>query len=431
MSELNKDEADEFLRQVQDLISERDTLREENASLRKRLEGLETVKTEASERLDIHVAETTGPYAPAEDKAGELLVKNQGRTLDEDIRLFRSLFRGREDIYAKYWESKKGGKKGYSPACGNEWKPGLCDKSRTKCADCASKDLLPLTDAVISSHFAGRTTVGIYPLLPDGSCYFLAVDFDGPGWTDDSLAFMSFCGGLDVPAALERSRSGQGAHVWIFFNSAVPATTARRLGCFLLTETMESRHQLSMVSYDRLFPNQDALPKGGFGNLIALPLQAVPMKNGYTMFVDGDLKPYEDQWAYITSIAKLSPEKLDWMVDDASRRGRVLGVCLEIPDEADVDRPWAVPPSLRFKPPEIRGPFPESVRVVLGDQVYVEKEELPPSLLNRIKRLASFQNPDFYKKQGLRLSTALTPRFICCAEDLENYLSIPSPSLPS
>ncbi len=219
---------------------------------------------------------------------------------DEKIALFRQLFRGRTDIYPVRWESNKGGA-GYSPACKNEWRPGVCGKPRIKCNACKQRQFLPVTDRVIYNHLAGVHTIGTYPLLKNDTCYFLATDFDKSSWREDALAYLQSCHELNIPAALEISRSGQGAHAWIFFSEAVPAAEARRLGAAIISYTCSRTHQLSLDSYDRFFPNQDTLPKGGFGNLIALPLQKLPREIGFIVFVDDNLKPYEDQWTFLAT----------------------------------------------------------------------------------------------------------------------------------
>ena len=210
---------------------------------------------------------------------------------EEKVHLFRRLFRGRTDVYPVRWESKASGKSGYAPACANEWRPGVCEKPRIKCADCPNRSLIPLSDSVIYDHLAGLHTVGVYPLLEDDTCYFLAVDFDEAEWRDDVQAFKRACDELGVPVAMEISRSGRGAHAWIFFASRVQARDARRLGTAIISHTCASTRQLRLESYDRLFPNQDAMPKGGFGNLIALPLQKRSREQGGSVFVDSDLVP--------------------------------------------------------------------------------------------------------------------------------------------
>ena len=208
---------------------------------------------------------------------------------DEKIAIFRRLFRGRTDVYPIRWESKAG-KSGYSPACANEWRTGVCEKPRIKCSDCGNRLLIPLTDPIIYNHLAGHHTIGVYPLLADDTCHFLAVDFDDADWRDDARAFARSCRELDVPVALEISRSGNGVHAWIFFASGVLARDARRLGAAIVSHTCARTRQLKLTSYDRLFPNQDTMPKGGFGNLIALPLQKKPRENSYSVFVDADFR---------------------------------------------------------------------------------------------------------------------------------------------
>lgn len=194
---------------------------------------------------------------------------NQASPAADKIALFRSLFRGRQEVYPRRFESRKTGRCGYSPVCGNEWVRGVCEKPRMKCCDCPHQRWLAVTDEVVRRHLLGvddrglEFVMGVYPMLLDERCYFLAADFDGDAWKQDAAAYLETCRGLDVPASLERSRSGNGGHVWIFFSEAVPAAVARKLGAHVLTETMERRPELGLRSYDRFFPNQDTLPKGG------------------------------------------------------------------------------------------------------------------------------------------------------------------------
>jgi superfamily II DNA or RNA helicase/very-short-patch-repair endonuclease len=347
----------------------------------------------------------------------------------EKVALFRSLFRGREDVYPRRFESKKTGRAGYAPACGNEWVRGICEKPRIKCGDCPHRAFLPVTDEVIRWHLSGKDAAGqdfvagVYPMFADETCCFLAMDFDKDAWRDDVLAVMETCRRLQIPAALERSSSGNGGHVWLFFE-AVPATLARKLGSFILTETMELRPELGLASYDRLFPNQDTLPKGGFGNLIALPMQKRPRDNGHSVFVDETLTPLSDQWAFLSAMRRLSRDRIEAIALEAESRGRVVGVrfALSPDDEAE---PWNSPPSRRYREPAIIGPLPKEIEVVLGDLIYLEKQSLPPALRNRLLRLAAFQNPEFYRAQAMRLSTYEKPRIIACADDLPAHIGLP------
>jgi len=342
----------------------------------------------------------------------------------EKIRLFRSLFGGRQEVYAVHWESKAG-KSGYSPCCANEWRPGVCGKPKVKCADCREREFVVLGDAVIDAHLRGTKTIGVYPLLEDETCRFLAADFDKAGWRDDVRAFRAASRDLGLPVAVERSRSGNGSHAWLFFEEPVSARSARQLGSAILTRAMESRYQLGLDSYDRFFPSQDTLPKGGFGNLIALPLQGGPRAQGNSVFLDEHFEPYEDQWAYLSSFRRISHDMVERAVADAVRNGSVLGVRAVEEDEEEHAAPWQMRPSGRVAPAPIRGPLPPRVHVVLGDLLYIDKEGLPPALINRLIRLAAFQNPEFYRAQAMRLNTFGKPRVIRCAEDFPRHLALP------
>jgi superfamily II DNA or RNA helicase len=338
----------------------------------------------------------------------------------EKIALFRSLFRGREDIYAVRWESRKG-KSGYSPACANEW-GAFCHKP---CAKCNNSKYIPISDDVVRDHVLGKHTVGIYPLLQDETCWFLAADFDKEGWQEDARVFRNVCRELDVAAALERSRSGRGGHVWIFFEEAVPAALARKLGSAILTRAMDRRHRMGLDSYDRFFPNQDTMPKGGFGNLIALPLQGVPGRKGNSLFLDENFTPYPKQWQFLASLTRVHRASVERIVADASRRGEVVGVRLSGTDETENEDPWTLPPSRRRAEKPLKGSLPKMIRAVLGNLLYVEKEGLSPQLMNRLIRLAAFQNPEFYSAQVMRRSTFGTPRIIGCAEEFPKHIALP------
>ncbi|MFH1122910.1 MAG: DEAD/DEAH box helicase family protein, partial [Pseudomonadota bacterium] len=354
---------------------------------------------------------------------------NQHSPSAAKIALFRSLFRGRDDVYPRRFESRKTGKSGYQPACANEWVQGLCDKRLVRCAECPNRRFLPVTDETIRWHLSGQDdtgrdfVMGIYPMLLDETCFFLAADFDKESWREDVGAFLETCRQLKIPASLERSRSGNGGHIWVFFDEAVPAGLARRLASYILTETMERRPDIGLDSYDRFFPNQDTLPKGGLGNLIALPLQKQPREKGNSVFLDEQFIPYPDQWAFLAATRKIGRHEAEEIVRDAEGRGRIVGVRLAPADEDD-DAPWTAPASGRRKEPPVTG-LPENLELVLGNQIYIAKDMLSPGLRNRLIRLAAFQNPEFYKAQAMRLPTYDKPRIIACADDYPQHIGLP------
>jgi superfamily II DNA or RNA helicase len=390
------------------------------------LDQLERQREAARSRLESLRAElmVLSAEKPAE---GVLAVINVRATptSTEKVRLFRALFRGREDIFPTRFMSKKTGKAGYAPACANKFVRGVCDLPKVKCSECPSQAFTPVDDRMVLDHLRGRHVMGVYPLLDDETCWFLAIDFDKSSWQDDVGAFAETCRAMEVPVAVERSRSGNGAHGWFFFEAPVAASVARKMGCYLLTETMSRRHELSMGSYDRLFPNQDTMPRGGFGNLIALPLQYEPRQQGNSVFVDASLQAYGDQWRYLASLVRMAPSRVESLATEAMRRGLVVGVRLADAADGEESTPWKRRPSGGPRQMPILGPLPRVVRAVLGQRVFVEKANLPSPVLNEIKRLAAFQNPEFYKKQSMRLSTAMTPRVIACGEELAQHIALP------
>lgn len=371
----------------------------------------------------------------------------------ERIALFRSLFRGREDVYAMRWVSTKTGKTGYSPACTREWMQRMWREPELRRQQRPPEALLLLTDAAIRDHLEGRGVLGVYPLLTDERCWFLAVDFDGKAmtrrrvvlppelrmrsrrcaqrstatpvdWWADVQAFAATCAAHHVSVTIERSRSGNGAHAWVFFTEPLAAATARTMGSFLITETMERRHAITFASYDRFFPNQDTMPDGGFGNLIALPFQGDVVSRGSSVFVDNAGKPYPDQWAFLTQIERMVPSAVEGIASEARQRGRIIGVAM---GETDVDdgKPWDRPPSRARQHIVFRDPLPSTIHAVRAQRLFIPTDGLPPRLCSAITRIAAFQNPEFYAKQRLRLSVALTPRVIACVEECDGYLALP------
>lgn len=402
-------------------------LAEEEALLRR----LDAERTDANARLEALRAElaTLDAALPARQEA---IAMNGGasapHSAGEKVTLFRRLFRGRDDVYPTRFVSKKTGKPGYAPACANKFVVGVCPLPKVKCGDCTNQAFRPVDHRAVRDHLQGKHVMGVYPLLPDETCWLLAVDFDKSSWKDDARAFAEAARRLDLPVLVERSRSGNGAHVWFFFSEPVPAAIARRMACHVITEAMSTHHELSMDSYDRLFPSQDTMPRGGFGNLIALPLQREPRQQGNSVFLDEHLNPYPDdrQWSVLADVKRISLATIERIAEGATRTGTVVGLRIPEAFEDDEDAaPWTRAPSGVPRVRSIAGPLPTRVSGVLAQRLFVAKEGLPSPLLNQIKRLAAFQNPEFYKKQSMRLSTATTPRVIACGEDLPKHVAIP------
>jgi len=342
---------------------------------------------------------------------------------DEKIELFLDLFAGRTDVYARRYESRRTGRSGYTPVCGNEWLSGICEKPKMKCSQCPNRDLLPLTKAVINRHLrgidpCGEDVIGVYPMLPDETCRFLVADFDDDNWQEDVTVFREVCRQHDLSVYVERSRSGNGGHVWFFFEEPISCALARRLASGLLTCAMESRHDLSFASYDRLLPNQDTMPMGAFGNLIALPLQGFARKQNNSEFVDERFIPYPDQWAYLSSVKRISTSKAEELAASLSKRSE-LGVLSSGEEEA---KPWE---KKMLAPLLTAADFPSVVELVRANGIYLPKRGCSERAMGRVKRLAAFKNPDFYKSQAMHLSTFGKPRIICTAWETDEYICLP------
>ena len=345
-------------------------------------------------------------------------------SIDERIRLFQSLFKGREDVFARRWFSKTTGKSGYQPVCINEWKQGICDKKKYRCVICPNRNFAPLTTQDMYRHLEGKDeyccdVVGLYAIMQDNNCAFLCADFDDKnckyGYKEDVLAYVGVCREWLIPYAIERSRSGNGAHVWIFFEAPLPASKARRLGNAILTEAMTRNGQMSFNSYDRFFPNQDYLSEGGFGNLVALPLQGQARRKENSVFVDNDFLVYKDQWAFLYNLKKIQESTIDQLL--RLHYQEELGK-LSMSSES---KPWVTPLPQNITQED----FHAKVEIIKADKLYIPLKAVSAKVLNHLKRIAAFKNPEFYSKQALRLSTYAIPRIISCFDITNEYLAMP------
>lgn len=385
-----------------ELLAENESLKQQITHLKSQLSKLTQPKTQTPPTTKIH---------------------NKSTPI-EKIDLFKTLFQGRTDIHAKRWQSIKTGKSGYQPVCQNEWNEQFCDKKKYKCNACQNRKLSPLTDEIIYKHLHGkdefcRDVVGIYPLLTDETCLFLAVDFDDGEFRFDVLAFKNACVDNKIDVYIELSRSGNGAHAWIFFEENISAKTARQLGSGLLTYAMNKRSEIKFDSYDRLFPNQDIMPSGGFGNLLALPLQGRARKQGKSVFVDDDFEPFDDQWAYLSQIKKMNKTHVEAVANKLCKNSD-LGILVK---ENGEQKPW----ESRKKEEQLTLiDFPNTpIKIIKSNMLFIEKQGLSQRVLTQIKRLGAFKNPDFYKAQAMRLPTYNKPRIISTIEENGEYIGLP------
>ena len=408
-------EYQELLEKYNALLERINRLTKENSQLKAKLGLIESqafLNTSPAVQAEIYVPE-------GESNDGNRFTDvNSTSDSPSKIRLFMSLFKGRDDVYAMRWENKNKGTSGYAPVCLNQWQPGICEKPKISCSKCKNKSYAAMDENTIENHLRGKTVVGIYPMLPDETCCFLAMDFDEADWQKDISAVRDVCKEFMIPIAVERSRSGRGCHAWFFFENQLPATLTRKFGTAMLTCAMSRRHEIQFKSYDRMFPSQDTLPKGGLGNLIALPFQKAAREKANSEFIGETFQSYFDQWAFLSTIQKISEKRLEHLISELSH-GHELGE-LKIDEEEE-------------KPRETRRPkieleisdFPNRLDIVKANMLFIPKSGISQRALNRLKRLASFKNPMFYKQQAMRLPTYGHPRVISCADETNEYLCLP------
>ena len=288
-------------------------------------------------------------------------------------------------------------KSGYSPVCLNRWNKSKCNLPKIKCNICSNRCLKAIDDKVIYDHLVGKITIGVYPILSNDKCNFLTIDFDKLQWKQDIKVIYSTCIKLEIPASIEISRSGNGGHIWIFFSEEITAIEARKLGNHLISETMRTGKFLDLESYDRMFPNQDYLPEGGFGNLIALPLQKKARLNNCSVFVSQEFNQFPDQWAYLSTVKKLSLKGIQNIIKNKT-----------------IELPKTVISKNR------------KIKIIISNQIFISKHGLPKHITYKLLQLAVFPNPEFYIAQASRRSTFKIPRFISCSENFPELISIPT-----
>ena len=406
----------ELLKKYTTLLNEVDILSKENRILKEKL-GISEPDT-SKNNLSIGIKHQSNLHgAKIDDEPAITKVSNHSHSI-EKIALFMSLFKGRNDVYAKRWDNKKNGKSGYSPVCINLWQTGLCRKPKASCTKCENKLYAEVDVNVIENHLRGNIVVGMYPMLPDETCFFLTIDFDDGNWQKDISALRNVCEEFNIPVTVERSRSGNGGHLWFFFENPIPALLARKLGTAILTYAMSKRHEIKFKSYDRLFPSQDTLPKGGLGNLIALPFQKTARKDSNSEFVDENFESFSDQWAFLSTLRKISKSEVENLIIELCK-GNELG---ELKAEEEEQKPWdKTKPVTKLN----KSDFPKHIEVVKANMLFIPKAGISQRALNRLKRLASFKNPVFYRNQAMRLPTFGHPRIISCADETEKYLCLP------
>lgn len=387
-----------------DLDSQRAKLIAEISSLRSSL-----TRASAERPLPVLIGRSASPNVPVAPK--------------EKIALFLKLFRCREDVYPKRWENTKTNKQGYSPVCDLEWVKPICQKPMVKCSECPHQKFPKLDHYAAESHLKGFQTIGSYAIREDDSCNFLACDFDGPKWKEDVLAYKQTARELGLDIAVEKSRSGNGAHAWLFFEEFVPARLARSLGTLILAKCSEFSPRLSLDSYDRFFPSQDYLPKGGFGNLIALPLQKTSRDAGNSCFLNENLAPIDDQWKFLSEVKIISRSELQFLLHSHLPKVKVMQS-----EEVFDDISWSTDQAILDKTTMEKIDHcldGQTIEVSFGSMLSIPLEGLPGRVLAKLRKTASFPNPEFYKLQRMRMQTYPHSRFLFSGEIRSHEIVLP------
>lgn len=377
------------------LEGENKRLRDEVGRLRKIL-SKEKLETDTS--VDFTIVKETGL-----DYNDNLVTMNSASK--EKIQLFMSLFKGRAEVCAKRWKNKPG----YSPYCFNDFKPGICNKPKIKCCDCKNNDFAPLDEERIEGHLLGKYVLGLYPMTLNDTCFILVMDFDESTWSKDVKIVMKICYEKNIPVYAERSRSGNGCHLWFFFEKEIKASLARKFGTMILNISMEKSGDIKFTSYDRLFPSQDFLQKDGFGNLIALPLQKQAREQGNSVFIDKNLKEIDDQWHYLSQIQKIPEE-------------HVLRFCkINKVIDAGIDSETSKIDNSSISKTD----FPDIVILERCRGVKISKNGLSSKGLLLLRKLASYANPEFYAKQAMRQSAYGVPRVTVVYDEDDESIILP------
>lgn len=387
-----------------ELLEKYKILEKENRILREELKQLKmnSVAESASKYMQVSISnEISNQQIPSDYRL------TQSSSNHEKLSLYLSLFKGRPDVCAKKWKNKSG----YSPYCYNDFKPGLCNKPKIKCSSCNNSNFAQLDNELLKKHLLGEQVLGLYPMTTKDTCYLLAMDFDEATWKDDVAVVRRLCYANNIPVYAERSRSGEGCHLWFFFEKEIKASVARKFGMSILDLAMQESGNIHFESYDRLFPSQDFLQKDGFGNLIALPLQKEARLKSNSVFIDDELEEIKDQWQYLSQILKISEEFILSFIKTQNK----FTLSAKLDNDDDSEHGYQISKS----------DFPEALVLKKGKGIEINKKGISPKGLYFLRKLSSYSNPEFFAKQAMRQSTFGTPRVTAIYIENENYIVLP------